>query len=1104
VTLAAIHQFHSGTAIGDAVTNQMLSLQRRLRAAGFISEVYAQHIAPGLEEVIRPLDDLRDERSTVLLVHHSMGHTAFERLMASQLPMVTVFHSITPARFFADRDTRRFVELGFEQLRLLARRSRFGVADSNHNRQQMYDAGFDHVDVMPVRTDFSEMKSVRASRGAPTDDWLFVGRVAPNKRQCDVVRAFAAYRAAFGTGHLHLVGDLSFGDYVDEVRRTIHDHGVGLAVSLHGKLPQHLLHHRYEAAGALICLSEHEGFGVPLLEAMAAGVPVIARSEAAVAETMGGAGVLLGTNDPATVAAAARLVMTDSDVRQRLIDGQDRRLAAIEHFDVDGFLRSVADRVARGWHRTTVQVQGPFETSYSLAILNREVALGLAQHPDFDVSIHATEGPGDYAPAPEDLERHPQAAELFRRSASVPFPEVAIRQMFPPRVADSTAGLTFQYFGWEEGRLPADVARDFDRHLDGIGVMSSYVAEVLRDSGVDTPTAVVGVGVTAPDRDARVDEPELADLRTCRFLHISSAFPRKGVDALIAAYFQEFTDTDDVTLILKTFPNPHNEVAAMLAERRAGHADPPHVCWIDRDLDRSALDALYGHATAYVHAARGEGYGLPVAEAMAARVPVISVDSSGLADFVNEHTAAVIGHHLEPARSHVSVPGSMWSEPHVDDLRREMRSCAEGRDEQRRSERVERAARLIAEEHSWDAVNARWAEFISERRRRRQPFRVAAVTTYNSRCGIAEYSLHLYEPMDESIELEIHADVAAQPLDPDVEHRVHRNWHNHRQGRIEGLLDALDRSEAEITHLQHNFGFFTLDELDRIIRHESPRRPIVITLHRTIPLEVDGRIESMADIVDGLRLADALVVHQESDRRRLAEIGVVDNVHLMLHGTEELVDIDRAAARRRHGVPAHAFVIGTFGFLLPHKGVLKLVESVARLADRGVDARLVATCAIHPDPSSAAHEREVRAAVSRLGIGDRVRLVTDFLDPTVSRDLLATADVLALPYEATNESASGALRSVVPLGRAIVTSRLPIFEDVADAVVQVPAPVEVDDLTDALASLSRNPAARADVERRVRGLANATSFRRTARRTRELYCDLLSARSGGAHRAADA
>lgn len=1097
MSLAAVHQFHSGTGVGDAVTNQMLFLQRRLRASGFLSEIYAQYIAPGLEEHVRPLEALQDERSTLLLVHHSMGHTAFDRLMESRLPMATVFHSITPARFFQDADTRRFVRLGFAQLRTLAERSRLGVAVSNHNRQQMYDAGFDHVEVMPVRTDFTEMRQVRGGRDHDSDDWLFVGRVVPNKRQRELVRAFAAYRATFGTGHLHLVGDLSFADYVEEVRSTIRSHGVELAVSLHGKLPQHLLHERYRAAGVFVCLSEHEGFGVPLLEAMAAGIPVVARGEAAVTETMGDAGMLLSTDDPATVAAAARLAVADDEVRHRLVEVQDARLARIEEFDVDGLLRRVIEAVARRRVATSVQIQGPFETSYSLAILNREVALGLSRRPDLDVSIHATEGPGDYTPLTTDLAQHPEAAALYRKSAAQPFPEVAIRQMFPPRVADSTAGLTFQYFGWEEGRIPPEVADDFDEHLEGIGVMSSYVATVLRDSGVETPTCVVGVGVTAPDTAATIEAPELEGARRCRFLHISSAFPRKGVDVLLQAYFDEFSGADDVTLVLKTFPNPHNEVSAMLAALRAGHAHPPHVCWIDRDLDRASIDGLYAMATAYVHAARGEGYGLPVAEAMAARVPVISVDSSGLADFVSVDTAAVIGHHPEPARSHVSVPDSMWAEPHVDDLRREMRACFEGRDDDLRRRRVDAAASLIASTHSWDAVNARWADFISERRQRRLPLRVAAVTTYNSRCGIAEYSAHMYEPMGESVVLEVHGDIEVEPLDDELEQGIRRTWYNHRKGRVDTLLAALDDSDASIVHVQHNFGFFTLAEVEQLIRHEVPRRPLVLTLHRTIPLEVDGRVESVHDIADALRLVDAIVVHQASDRRRLAEAGVTDNVHLVLHGTETHVAIDRLGARRRHGVPSHDFVVGTFGFLLPHKGLEKLVEALAVLRSRGVSAHLVATCAIHPDPSSTAHEREVRALVHRLGLTDHVRLVTDFLDPDVSRDLLATADVLALPYEATNESASGALRSILPLGRAIVTSALPIFEDAAGVVEQVPAPARVPDLADALERLWLDDAGRLAAEDRVRAFAESTSWRRTARRTRELYCDLLSARAVG-------
>ncbi len=128
----------------------------------------------------------------------------------------------------------------------------------------------------------------------------------------------------------------------------------------------------------------------------------------------------------------------------------------------------------------------------------------------------------------------------------------------------------------------------------------------------------------APDPAATVDAPELEALKGFTFLHISSAFPRKGVDVLLEAYFDAFDSRSDVSLILKTFPNPHNEVEGILERLRAGHPNPPDVRWIDRDLEDREIEALYGLADCYVHPARGEGFGLPVAEAMAAGVPVIS------------------------------------------------------------------------------------------------------------------------------------------------------------------------------------------------------------------------------------------------------------------------------------------------------------------------------------------------------------------------------------------------------------------------------------------------------------------------------------------------
>ena len=831
-------------------------------------------------------------------------------------------------------------------------------------------------------------------------------------------------------------------------------------------------------------------------------VPVIARDKAAVAETLGGAGALVTDGDPATAAAIARVLTSDLDLQERLVAHQDHRLAKLEAFDVEAFLDRLVRRAAGHLRRTSVQVQGPFETSYSLAILNRELALHLDDRPDLEVSIHATEGPGDYTPAAADLAEHPAAAVLYERGSSMPFPEVAIRQMFPPRVSDSVAGMTFQYFGWEESRLPREIVDDFNQHLDGIGTMSRYVKDILAASGVSVPMHVVGVGVHQPDPTATCDAPELRSARSTRFLHISSAFPRKGVDVLLRGWFETFDDTDDVSLVLKTFPNPHNDVAEQLASLRAEFQRGPHVCWIDRDLDRAQIDGLYRIASCYVHTARGEGFGLPVAEAMLAEVPVISVGSTGLADFVNDDTAAVIGHSVTSADSHLSVPGSQWTEPSLSDLRRELAAFAHNDDLNRRAARVYAARELIAADFTWTRVADRWHQFIIDRRRRRGGVAVAAVTTYNSRCGIAEYAAHLYESMHGWVTLQAFADHHAEPLDPEREESVVRTWSNSRSGPIDSLLAALDTSAAELVHVQHNFGFFSLTELGRLIEHETVRRPIVVTMHRTAPLETSGGTETVEDIAGALRRADALIVHQEADRRRLAEAGVVDNVHLLPIGTEPLVVTGVAAPRRRHGIPPRAFVIGTFGFLLPHKGTLALLRAVAELRSRGIDTWLVATTALHPDPSSSAHLVEVQAEIERLQLAPWVRLVTDYLDPDDARDRLAAADVLVMPYEQTNESASAAVRSVLPVGRAIVTSDLPIFDDVADVVPSLPAPVEPEALADLLEELWYDEQRRARIAAGVRELADATSWERTARLTRELYADLLSARADDARRVA--
>ncbi len=1034
----AIHQFHSGTALGDAITNQMLELQALLRQMGYRSEVFAEHIPIGLQDRVRSIHGFAGSRSELLLVHHSIGYDAFDDIVNVPNDVVVVYHNVTPERYFADPGVRRYIREGREQLAVLAQRALFGVAVSNFNRRDMLAAGFHRVEVLPVRVDFREFAPPDRSDRAgdhPSNDWLYVGRLVGNKCQHELVTAFALYVRNFDTdARLVLVGDLSAEDYVAKVRRTAAEAGLSNRVVLLGKVTDGQLRAAFGGAGVFVSLSEHEGFGVPILEAMAAGVPVVAFGAAAVPETMGGAGVLLRTKQPPVVAATVHAVQSDPEVRRRLLERQFARVDHIGSFDTERVLRRVIDRAVGYLPPLEIQVQGPFETSYSLAMMNRRLAEGLDEHPEYALSVYATEGPGDYEPKREDLSAHPAAARLFDRSREVPFPDVVIRQMFPPRVIDTPGGITCEYFGWEESRVPESMVDDFNRYLDGVGVTSTFVRDVLRDSGVDIPIRVVGNGVEAPDPEARVEAPELEDLRGFTFLHVSSAFPRKGVDVLLEAYFAAFDGGSDVSLVLKTFPNPHNRVGEILERLRSSHPNPPDVRWVDRDMSDGEISGLYNLADCYVHPARGEGFGLPVAEAMAAEVPVITLAYSGLADFVTEETAVTVPYRLEPAQTHFDIPHSVWAEPDRQQLAREMERMVGSPRSPEVEGRVRRARELVETHFSWPAAVERWTEFIADLEAGAGPLHVAMVSTWNSRCGIAENTRYVVAHAGDSIDYEIFAEVGIEPLDPLAEPGVIRTWRNRWEPELDELEKALRLSTAEVVHVQFNFGFYEFQRMAALIEGQLEHRGVVLTLHRTLDYDDRGELLSLRQIGSTLAKVDRLIVHQESDARYLAEMGLRENVSIVPIGTAPPVRVSPEEVRSVLKLGSRP-VIGTFGFLLPHKGTLELLRSVDAVRDEFPDVLLLALCARYPNVESKEYEEQLRSEILARGMEDNVVLITEYLPDESARMLLRAADAIVLPYRNTGESSSATLRFVLPIGRAVIVTDEPIFADSRDSLL---------------------------------------------------------------------
>lgn len=1046
----AVHQFHSGTGARDAVTKQMFALQTALRRLGFESEIYAQHVDPSLRSRIRRFELYEGNENQVLLWHHSMGNEALNELIAVPDRVVTVYHNVTPAEYFHSEDIRYYSSLGLKQLELLARKSEWGIAASNFNRRQMLRAGFVRVEVIPPK--FSFEKAIVYSNGAfsPTIDWIFVGRIAGNKRQDDVIKAFAEYVKYFESeAQLYLVGGTTEEQYLDSLKRLVNDLGITASVQFTGLISDSELESLYRHSAAFVCMSEHEGFGVPLLEAMSFEIPVFAYGSSAIPETLGGAGVLLNTKDPKEVACIVRAVVSDSEVKERLLKVQNKRISRFSEFPLERILLKAIQGASGKKPRLEIQIQGPVETSYSLARLNRDLAIALSHNDQYSVSLYATEGPGDYDPDRQLLDGMPLVRQLVENGNNVLYPDVVIRQMWPPRLSDSAGALTFEYFGWEESRIPQDIVDNFNRYCDAIGAMSVFVKASLEESGVTTPVDVVGVGVDIPTvSTVHLKEPELEDLRKCVFLHVSSAFPRKGVDVLLRAFFEAFDAFDDVTLILKTFPNPHNTVGDILIDLQKQFPNPPDVRWIDRDLTETDLATLYSLASCYVHPSRGEGFGLTVAEAMVRGVPVMSVDYSGLADFVNPDTAFVIPWTRTDAASHLSTPDSVWAEPERSALVSLLQKFYNNPGDPQVEEKKRLAKLSIQANHSWNKVGQRWSNMIDRELLRQKRIRIALLSTWNSKCGIAEYSSYLYKQLDEYVDLSVIANVGAEPIDDSAESAIARIWQDRWNGDLGTTIVRIDEIDPEVIHVQFNFGFFELSELAKLITTQKNRRRIVITLHSTQPREISGQFVSLGDIAGQLSSADAIIVHTHRDRDYLSSLGVIRNVHIIPQGIPEVSLVGSRTLANALNLK-NKTLIGTFGFLLPHKGMIRLLEALVEVRAIVPDVHLLALSSLHPDNISKEFELMVRDKIHELGLEDSVTLVTEFLADKVVANLLSLCSIVALPYDETLESSSASLHLALSALRPIVTSRIHIFDDFEEFIYRYDG-TRAEDLADAL------------------------------------------------------
>ncbi|MHB1776712.1 MAG: glycosyltransferase family 4 protein [Acidimicrobiales bacterium] len=349
---AAVHQFVPALIPRDATGSHTLLLRRALRAAGWRSEIFAEATHDELAGESRPIAAYEDAArpDDVLVYQFSTSSMVAEYLLGRSERLVLDYHNVTRPELYGawDPDGARRSAEAFEQLGRLAPRACLGLADSAFNEEDLRRAGCRRTAVVPVLVDVQRLgaapdRRVLAHLSAKGDgaDWLFVGRLVPSKAQHRLVEALWAARRLYDPhARLHLVGPAPTPRYVAALRDLVDDLGLTGAVHLVGEVSDDALAAYFAAADVYVSLSVHEGFGVPLLEAMAAGVPVVARRAGAVPATVAGAGLVLDGDDPGTVAAAVHRVLDDPALRARLVAAGRARAAELSL--ADGGARAVA------------------------------------------------------------------------------------------------------------------------------------------------------------------------------------------------------------------------------------------------------------------------------------------------------------------------------------------------------------------------------------------------------------------------------------------------------------------------------------------------------------------------------------------------------------------------------------------------------------------------------------------------------------------------------------------------------------------------------------------------------------------------------------------
>lgn len=342
-------------AFGDAVGNNSIAIKEFLQKKGIETEIYAENIDQklpnGTAKHIDKLKKLEDE--DIIIYHYAIGCDLNRRVSSFGGRVIMQYHNVTPPDFFRGYNDMYYnvCKAGVDQLKEMKNVPILCLADSEYNKQDLINAGFEcPIEVCPILIPYDDYKKAPNASVIEryNDEWtnfLFVGRIAPNKCQEDVIKTFAWYKNHINNKtRLFLVGSEGIPEYSERIRDYIEKLGVeDVIFPGHIKFDEILAY--YSIADVFLCMSQHEGFCVPIVEAMLFDLPIVARDTTAIPYTMGKGGLLVKDSNPVVASMTINRLLEDEQLKDYVLSEQKIRLGELSNDSVEMQLSRILEKV---------------------------------------------------------------------------------------------------------------------------------------------------------------------------------------------------------------------------------------------------------------------------------------------------------------------------------------------------------------------------------------------------------------------------------------------------------------------------------------------------------------------------------------------------------------------------------------------------------------------------------------------------------------------------------------------------------------------------------------------------------------------------------------